>query len=116
VNALPGNGFQPLVQTYANASAIATADFNEDGILDLVAVDGYDSINFLLGHGDGTFLPYLSYMETVGASVPSSAAVGDLNGDGHADVVISLVDGDEVVVLLGKGDGTFLSVSSTSFH
>src|SRR5688572_13335261 len=35
-----------------------------------------------------------------------SAAVGDLNGDGHLDLVVANRLSDTVSVLLGKGDGT----------
>ena len=42
---------------------------------------------------------------TVG-DFPESVAVGDLNQDSHADLVVALNTG-RVVVLLGNGDGTF---------
>jgi Bacterial Ig-like domain (group 3)/FG-GAP-like repeat/FG-GAP repeat len=36
-----------------------------------------------------------------------SLAVGDVNGDGHLDVVVSYYDQGNVGALLGKGDGSF---------
>ncbi len=107
VNALPGNGFQPFIQTYAAASAIAAGDFNGDGKQDLAVVDGYQTVSVFLGNGDGTFSQSYSYAESGGAFGPCSAAVGDLNGDGHADMVVSELFGGGVIVFLGKGDGTF---------
>ena len=38
---------------------------------------------------------------------PRSIAVGDLNGDGSADIVIANSGSDDISVLLGQGDGTF---------
>ena len=55
----------------------------------------------LLGHGNGTFGPYVAhslsyYAETI--------AIGDLNGDGNPDLV---ADNGETAVMLGNGNGTF---------
>jgi len=38
---------------------------------------------------------------------PYSVSIGDLNGDGAADIVTANADSDNVSVLLGNGDGTF---------
>jgi fibronectin type 3 domain-containing protein len=40
-------------------------------------------------------------------STPDSVATGDFNGDGNADLVIANFYGNNVSVLLGRGDGTF---------
>jgi hypothetical protein len=61
VSILLGNGdgsFQPHLDyaTGKNPSALAAADFNADGKLDLAIVNAEDgSISVLLGQGDGTF-------------------------------------------------------------
>jgi hypothetical protein len=65
------------------------------------------NISVLLGNGDGTFRPNVDY--TIGA-VATSVAIGDLNGDGYPDLVVSdFASGSRgvVAVLLGYGDGTF---------
>jgi hypothetical protein len=41
------------------------------------------------------------------AQVPISVAVGDFNGDGKPDLAVANTSGNNVSVLLGKGDGTF---------
>ncbi|MEZ5976750.1 MAG: VCBS repeat-containing protein [Planctomycetota bacterium] len=43
----------------------------------------------------------------IGLSGPVDVATADFNGDGYADVAIACDAGDDVAVLLGRGDGTF---------
>ena len=110
-----GDGTFQTAQNFSSGvsgSAIVVGDFNGDGKLD-AAVAGYGAVDILLGNGDGTFGAPLSYTITAGPEV-YGLAVGDLNHDGKLDLVVSLVfagqnpsnDG-EVVVMLGKGNGTF---------
>ena len=110
-----GNGdgtFQPSVLLnnapggHALTGLIAT-DVNGDGIPDLVVVNNAvgGPLSIMLGNGDGTFANPVSY--AVGDFL-TSVAVGDLNHDGHADLVVGLISG-RVAVLLGNGDGTFQS-------
>jgi hypothetical protein len=65
--------------------SMAAADLNADGHLDLI--EGNDGLNYILiNQGDGTFLPYNfsgESQDTYGVSV------GDMNGDGKADIVIA---------------------------
>jgi hypothetical protein len=89
----------------AQANAVAVADVNGDGILDLVAVS-YSGlgVSVLIGNGDGTFQPVVTY--SAGGSVSSGVAVADVNGDGYPDVIAGNIGGS-VGVLLGLGNGKF---------
>ena len=52
-----------------------------------------------------SFGPALNY--TPGSVVPSAETVADFNGDGIPDIAIVNVAGNDVVVLIGNGDGSF---------
>jgi hypothetical protein len=90
--------------------AVAAADFNGDGIVDLaVAQDYTNTLIVLLGNGDGTFHP------GVNPSIPAAGYVvaGDLNNDGIMDLVVSH-GYSPLTVLLGVGDGTFTVLTDPS--
>ena len=59
----------------------------------------------LLGNGDGTFGRRANYVIGIG-SYPGFVAMGDLNGDGRADLVATNTYSGTVSVLLANGDGT----------
>jgi hypothetical protein len=112
VSVLLGNGdgtFGGHVE-YAGAAggapvALATADLNGDGKLDIVLVNyKTNNVSVLLGNGDGTFQTHAEYATGNG---PMGVAIGDLNGDGKLDLVVANSIDNTVSVLLGNGDGTF---------
>jgi hypothetical protein len=101
----------------SSPTAVAVADFNGDGKLDVAVADyGNPStgdnggVSILLGNGDGTFQPAIS---VAAGKNPLAIAVGDFNNDGKIDLALTLF-GDRssggsgsVEILLGNGDGTF---------
>lgn len=99
----PATGIEPL--------AIAAADFNGDGILDLAVTnqnDGYPllgTVTILIGKGNGTFVPKAVSPQT--GSVPYSVVVGDFNGDGKPDLAVANAGSNTITVLLGEGNGNF---------
>jgi polyvinyl alcohol dehydrogenase (cytochrome) len=100
-----GNGtFRAPVSSASGVSpvALATGDFNDDGLLDVAAVYATGSVAILLGNGDGTFQAAVNY---AAGSSPAAVAVVDFNGDGVPDLAVANAGG--VSVLLGNGDGTF---------
>lgn len=112
ISILLGNGdgtFQAEISTtiasgFTNYGLVA-GDFNKDGNLDL-AVAGYSAgkVFVLLGNGNGTFQPAVSYRLN---STPIFIRTADLDGDGNLDLVAGDWTGPNVSVLLGVGDGTF---------
>lgn len=43
---------------------------------------------------------------------PNSIAIGDFNGDGRPDLAVSNLNSDDVTLLRGRGDGTFISLGA----
>ena len=115
VGVLMGNGdgtYQPAVIYYTSSTevwSVTIADINGDGRLDVLVGGTCSSgncvtgttISVLLGNGDGTLRQGNSYPSPSGSG---ALEVGDLNGDGKADIVSV---GGSLGVMLGNGDGTF---------
>jgi hypothetical protein len=109
--------FLPAV-TYSSGGypySVVVADVNVDGKRDLVVANycsgscgGDGSVSVLLGNGDGTFQPAVTYDS--GGPDTYSVAIADVNGDGKPDLVVANFGSNTVGVLLGNGDGTFQPV------
>ncbi len=93
--------------------ALAVADFNGDGVLDLAVANGTsNSVSILLGNPDGTFQDQVEY--AVG-TYPWFITAADVNRDNIIDLVVSNRDSQSVMLLFGVGDGTFVNSGSISF-
>src|SRR6266446_5495501 len=122
--ACPTASFQPLrtvggqgVPGFTpNPVSIATADFNNDGKLDLIIADGFGFAVFL-GDGGGGFVNSFGSGTSSG---PHAIAVGDFNGDGNLDVAMAfsldfaVADGVDTNILILTGDGTGTFTQKTS--
>jgi hypothetical protein len=102
---------------------LAVADVNGDGKLDVVVMncasgnasgcgDGDGVVGVLLGKGDGTLEPVVTY-DSGSAPGGGSLVVADVNGDTKADILVSNGCTSDncppahIGVLLGNVDGTF---------
>ena len=132
VSIFPGNGdgtFQnqkefPLWDLPAGTPPFMTVvDLNEDGNSDMIVGSGENlsygpSLGVLLGNGDGTFQALDPFFTASSINVLLSAVAGDLNRDGHIDLVVPVTQllgiqstrgivSPGIFVFLGNGDGTF---------
>ncbi|CAF1174947.1 unnamed protein product [Adineta ricciae] len=110
-----GHGSHPL--------SIAAADFNNDQFLDIaVANSGTNTIIILLNNGNKTFNISTAYKFDNNSS-PYCIGTNHVNQDNLFDLIITNKGINNIVVLLGKNDGTFIlsrtystgSTSSISF-
>lgn len=120
----PGNGEFGLfdrVDVPSGTGSFRSADFDNDGVDDLLALEIGDAGQYVWvvrrNDGKGRLGPPMP----VGGEGPgiefTDAQPGDFNDDGLMDVVRTRRQGDriEALVLLGQGNGTFVEQPSSSF-
>lgn len=91
---MPATGIEP--------TAIAAADLNQDGFIDLVVANSSNNLTLLMGNGDGTFSPASNTPSTGYVGPPRGIAIGDFNGDGTLDVAVTSSGDNAIAILLNQ--------------
>jgi hypothetical protein len=95
--------------------AVAIGDLNGDGKPDLATANvNSNDVSVLLGNGSGGFSAAAGSPFAAGDH-PYSVAIGDLNGDGKADLATANGNSNDVTVLLGNGSGGFSAAAGSPF-
>jgi hypothetical protein len=85
--------------------AIALVDLNGDGKKDIVTTNSYGGYSVLLRSGDGFLAARVHSLG--GHAAAFSLTVADFTGDGKPDLAIGYFDFPGVLVLPGRGNGSF---------
>jgi hypothetical protein len=102
---------QTMIQTNGSfPSGTVAADFNNDGILDLVTVNGNNTLSFYKGLGGGQYAAPISQPLPNGGT---QVVAGDFSRHGTPDLAI--VSGN-ITILIGNNDGTFKTGSTINVN
>jgi hypothetical protein len=94
--------------------AIVTSDFNNDNYLDIAVTFFYSgTVGILLGYGNGSFNDMMIYPQKNDSEL-NKLAVGDINNDGKLDIVVADTGTNNVLILLGYGNGSFATSMAIS--
>ena len=117
--------------TESGPQGIAVGDFNEDGRIDVVVAnyeyDVTDNISIFYNNGDGTFGGRVNintqdpnYAQYGYRASPYTVNVGDVNNDGHLDIVVSNFGPyKSLAILKNNGSGSFSKTNieaTLSYH
>ena len=114
--------FSAPITSGGAGDSVAVADFNADGLDDVVVFSGSNSVSVRLSNGDGTFRKSSTLSGVKGS--PDVIIPADFNGDGRVDVrAISYSETRKgstttrmhhTTTWLGNGNGTFAAATITS--
>ncbi len=98
-----------------NPQAVAVADFNGDGVPDIVTANLNGTVTVLLGNGAGGFKAAQGSPFSVGTNPAIRGKSGTFNGDGKLDIVTANAGDNTITVLLGDGSGGFTAATGSPF-
>ncbi|MBB5059132.1 hypothetical protein HDF16_003855 [Granulicella aggregans] len=115
INPNPNVGSENVAQSFA-------ADLNGDGYPDIVSFDAANlALLTFLNDGNGAFNTAQTINLSTDYGNPAGITVGDVNGDGNADVVVAYYNimsrtssQMSIQTLVGKGDGTFTAMTGAT--
>ncbi len=84
--------------------AVATADFNNDGVADAVTANaGSNDVTLLTSNTSNP----IGRTDIPAGNHPDAIVTGDFNNDGQADFAVANRDDNNVMIFAGNGDSTF---------
>jgi hypothetical protein len=108
-------GPQAAYAGVTSPNGIVSADFDGDTFSDLAVtgdVTAEGTLAIVANRRDGSFAPPRLYDIGAGNARAGFVAAGDVDGDGHPDLVATSYSAGVVAVLLNAGNGTFLPAST----
>src|ERR1700730_7029679 len=104
-----------VIPTGGDPDAVAVADVNHDGSMDIIAADPeHGTVSVLLGDRKGHFHHSPGSPFPAG-HLPSDIGIGDFNGDGHLDLLIANHQTPYVTLMIGDGTGRFRPAPHSPF-
>ncbi len=100
-----------------SADAVVSADFNNDGNLDMATfVNGSGIIDYFYGAGNGTFAFQGLQVKQGLPSAVIDMQTGDFNGDGYTDLICLGTDGDTAVVDVVYGSASGFASAGVTLY
>lgn len=99
----PQYGFtQPTAFPAGNGPIrLVSADFNRDGLNDVIVLNNDDRISMLIGNPQGGFFPPVT---VTAGDAPIDLVRSDFDNDGREDIAIASEDSPGIMILFSNGD------------